>query len=188
MKKILIVTAALLLTIRFANAQTQAGSQNLGLNLSLSTNSASDEAIDPTEHVATFYGNNNNAFSVGPTYSYFIKNNLDLGAGFSYNTSKTTYSGAFEGYPAQENYSNFSAMVYLRKYFLLSNKFGFRFGPYLEYGRQTESYVYPPAETASGANNFNSNTKSMYAGVDLDLVYYPAKHLGAAVNLANINY
>ncbi len=185
MKKSLFLTAALLLTIRFANAQTQAGNQNIGLNFSFSTSSSNDEAIDPTSQIETPYGNKNNAFSLGPAYSYFIKNNVDLGASFSYSTDNQNYNAQPLGYPSTNNNSNFSAMVYLRRYFLFNDKFGFRFGPYLEYGRQKTSEIFPPADNTY---NYTSATNSMYAGLNLGLVYYPAKHLGLATALADVNY
>jgi hypothetical protein len=182
-KKIILILAAIFGTIA-AKAQTEKGNQFLGGNIGFGTGSNS---MVYTNSYNTNGTNKTTSFSIGPTYSYFIVNNLDLGAGLSYSTSHTNY--AYDTPPVSPdvqntvgNYRSYSAGVYLRKYFLF-NKFGFRTGPFANYSNSRSN-----TDFTDQTNNYSQNYYNINAGVGLDLVYFPTKRIALTAGLASLDF
>jgi hypothetical protein len=128
-------------------------------------------------------------FTIGPGYSYFIADKLDIGASLSYQTTAQTYTAIQaadnSGYPTKYSNRNFDASVYIRKYYLYKNMIGFRTGAYFMYGYGTDQQTY----IGTYASGSSSGTSHQYdAQLRLDLVYYPSKHLGVSANIANAGY
>jgi len=184
MKNFLILIAAFLLTIQFSNAQTTTGTQNIGLNLSYYSTKANMLFINPGYPTLTYINRNSN-LGIGPSYSWFIANNLDIGGGLSYSNYNNSNSGNENVNPVRESNKEWGATGFIRKYLLYENKIGFRTGLYVGYDRETLSYIYPPAQSI---DNQNTSTNDYNAGLRLDIVYFPLKHLGFAATLANVSY
>jgi hypothetical protein len=170
------------------NAQTQKGSQLLGGSFFFSTSKSSQYYIsDPAYQYNPSNTSKTNQFGIGPNYSYFIANNLDLGISASYNAGKTTYSYMAIGatnQPTESKIQGYSASVYLRKYYLYDNKIGVRTGPFVNYayGKRDEKY-----QNTAAYNNEYTN-KDLYAGLALDLVFFPMKKLGFSTTIGNLSY
>lgn len=188
MKKFLILIAAFLCAYQFSNAQTEKGSQTLGVNLGVGYNQYSDHSIN-TYNTPIINTNKITTFSIGPNYSYFIADKLDLGANLSYqyliNNSSYNNSGFSPNGPQKQTNSSYGATLYLRKYFLYANKIGFRTGPYITYANNDQKSTW---DVADAANNSKSTSHNYTAGANLDLVYYPSTHLGVSATLANLAY
>lgn len=179
MKKHLIAIAALLFAYQISNAQTEKGTQNLGLNMSigyLKVNTLSGSG-SPTGD-----SHKNTSFSIGPDYSFFIADNLDLGFSVSYSASKQEYTNVS---PNIQESHGYSAGVYMRKYFLYDGKIGLRTGGHLNYGHDNTKYT---ATGTSSFYNYDSKSNSFAIGAGLELVAYPAKKLGISASLAGFNY
>jgi hypothetical protein len=170
------------------NAQTQKGDQLLGGSIFFSTSKSNQDYIaDPGYQYNPNNITKSNQFGIGPNYSYFIANNLDLGISASYNTGKTTYTYMASGannQPAESRIQGYSASVYLRKYYLYDNKIGVRTGPFVQYayGKQDEKY-----QNTAAYNNGYKN-RDLYAGLALDLVFFPMKKLGFATTIGTLSY
>ncbi|WP_295675997.1 hypothetical protein [uncultured Mucilaginibacter sp.] len=182
MNKLLILIAVFLLTIQFSNAQTEKGNQTLGFNFGFNTGKATEIPGPQSASLGSTFVEKNNYFSLGPNYSYFIANNLDLSVALDFMSNKETNSDNNFGYPLKYTNYQFDAMLYARKYFLYKNKFGIRTGPYIGYGKSTTKYTYTPSD------NNNNNSHNIYAGFKLDMVYYASKKLGFSATLANLQY
>ena len=119
------------------NAQTQKGNQLLGGSIFFSTSkNTNDYFVNPDYQYNVSNERKFTGFSIGPSYSYFVANNLDLGVNAGYNTSKITYtypSGNINNQPGEAKTNGYSASVYLRKYYLYNNKIGIRTGPFAQY-------------------------------------------------------
>src|SRR3954463_16713442 len=132
-KKLLLVFVSII-AIQTANAQTEKGSQSLGLQFGIGTQSSdlrsfnnSTNTYDPNVHgKSTFY-------SIVPTYSYFIADNLDLGLSIGYSRSTQKFTTDQTYYLQELKDKSFITSVYLRKYFLYENKIGIRTGPRFTY-------------------------------------------------------
>lgn len=183
MKKQFLAVAALALTFQLANAQTEKGRQNIGLNFTVTTsNQKSDFAVPPTG-VSQVQTNKYTDINVGPNYSYFIANNLDLGVGLGYGyTNQNNNAGSVTNKTINEGYS---ASLYLRKYVLYNNKFGFRTGGRVGYSHSDSKYTYNTT-IPTGTNQTKNNGYN--AGLMFDLVYYPSSKLGITATLANAGY
>ena len=178
MKKILSLCVALLCAYQVTNAQTQKGNQNLAIYLQYQHVSTSNSSSTP---FASNQTNKTEAFNIGPSYGYFVSDGLELGALASYihNTTESTTSGP--GTTTSKSTTNgFSANLFLRKYVLYENKFGFRAGPYVSYGYNKQSQ--------DNSSIINAKTNNLGAGATFDLVYYPTTKLGIAANLLGLNY
>lgn len=164
-------------------AQTQKGDQLLGGTIALSANSTTTDYTATTN--STDY--KTKSFSIGPTYSFFVANNLDLGISTNLSRSKVQ-SITFAGQaitPIYQYNTEFNTMIYLRKYFLYKEKIGFRAGPYAQYLYQKTRLEYQPPLTS---NNSFQNVHGYSGGLLLDFVYFPIRRLGIASTLGNLSY
>jgi hypothetical protein len=183
MKKTIFLIAAFVLAAVISQAQTEKGTQTLGLGLGFGYNKSNGIATNPYGNASSNLYSKSTNFSIGPDYSYFIADKLDIGTSLSYGTN--TYS-----YPLQSNNSlykqssySYGGIIYLRKYFMYNDKFGLRAGPYAGYTRGDSK-----STNVDPAYNSDSKTDSYNAGAKLDLVYYPSKKISFSATLANLNY
>jgi len=185
MKKLMLLIAAFVFIYQASQAQTEKGTQTLGINLGYYYNKTDQNFINPYDQSSTRDNSKTNSFNIGPTYSYFIADKLDLGALVQYqsaitNSNPNTYSDIIK----QVN-RTYGASIFLRKYFMYTDKFGLRAGPYINYEKVTTKYNY---SEANAVNNYNSNEDIIDGGVALELVYYPTKHIGVSAAIANLSY
>ena len=180
MKKLSIFITAFLLMLHAANAQTQKGDQSLGLSLNFNTGNNNYYYQGTAPSLTNF-----TSFSAIPNYSYFIANNLDIGAGVGYGHGKDTYNYISPGSPTADDNNRYSGIIYLRKYYLFNNKIGIRTGPYFSYQHSTDSYTYTPDLSNS---DLNSKTNNYQAGISTDFVYYPTTKIGLALNVGSLYY
>lgn len=183
MKKNLILAVAFLFAVKLATAQTEKGTQNLGLNLSVAHQNLNGTELNTSDNSYNLTSNKQTQLSIGPSYSYFIANKLDLGVNLNYSHFTADASPNYS--PEKQTQNIFSGNIFLRKYFMCSDKFGFRAGPYAGYGYTKSDYAY---STYYPGELENSTEHGIYGGIKLDLVYYPAKHLGLSATLANAQY
>jgi hypothetical protein len=189
MNKFLILIVMFLFISHFSSAQTEKGSQTLGANFGF--NYSQDNSL------TIYVGNNTSAivttkttdFNIGPNYSYFIADKLDIGAALSYSytgTTNTTPALATDNYnyPVKQSSNNFGVSVFIRKYYMF-NKIGFRTGAYLGYSGGNTKNTYT---TSQDLYNYNATSNYYNAGANLDLVFYPSKNLGVAATIANLEY
>ncbi|MDB5015496.1 MAG: hypothetical protein JWQ84_328 [Mucilaginibacter sp.] len=181
MNKHFILIAALLLGSQISKAQTSQGNQTLGFNFSFYYNNINSVIINPADQSVTNISSRTNIFNIGPSYSYFIADKLDLGASLCY--SSTSISSTPSNYgPGTQHNDTYSGSIYLRKYFLYANKIGIRTGPYLSYSTGSSNYIFvgSPADM--------SKTNDYGAGVNLALVYFPSKQISVSAMVANLGY
>jgi len=184
MKKSIFLIAAFVLAAVISHAQTEKGSQTLGLNLGFNYNKTNGVNINPYDNSSTPAGSKSTSFNIGPSYSYFIADKLDLGASLSYGQSNRTYANT-PIYPEKQSSYAFISSVYLRKYYMFGDKLGLRAGPYLGYVIANNKSIY------LGSNalyNVNSKQTEYSAGARLEFVYYPSKKLGLAAYIASVDY
>jgi hypothetical protein len=194
MKKFLIAIVLFLSACQLSNAQTEKGTQTLGLNLGFSYNNSNNYTININDNNSvTTLDTKTTTFNIGPNYSYFIKNNLEIGGSLSYSTSNATNTAATTsanaapnaGYATNQTSDNISASLFIRRYFMYKNIIGFRTGGYVGYSGGTNKDTYP---SALASYNYNNTTTYYSGGANLDLVYFPSKKLGIAATLANLEY
>jgi hypothetical protein len=184
MKKTIFLIAAFLLAAVISRAQTEKGNQTLGLNAGFTYNKSDGVYINPYDNSFTPAGGKNTTFNIGPSYSYFVADKLDLGASLSYGQNNSTNVNTQINAAKQSSYA-FISSVYLRRYFMFSDKLGFRAGPYLAYQKGDNKSTY------LGTNapyNENSKQTGYGAGARLEFVYYPSKKLGFAAYIARVDY
>jgi len=184
MKRSLILIPAFLFLVQISKAQTEKGSQTLGVNLGFEYFDQSGVNISTADNSLTAESTKYTSFSVGPSYSYFIADNLDLGATLNYSLNNYNY-GPDNYYITRQDNKNYGGTVFLRKYVLYKNKIGFRVGPYFGYSIGDQKFIYT---WQFNTNNSDSKSNSYQGGANLDLVYYPTKHLGVSISLANLDY
>jgi hypothetical protein len=185
MKKLLILTSVCLLAYQASHAQTEKGDQTLGVNLGFGYSKSNEFDINSSDGSTGTSNGKTTSFNIGPNYSYFIADKLDLGTSLQYNSAVTNSTpDIFNDLMKQVN-RYYGASVYLRKYFMYSDKIGIRTGPYVAYYRQDTQNNYNDVNAIS---DYNSKSDNYEAGVNLDLVYYPSKCLGISASLANLQY
>ena len=185
MKKLMLLIAAFVFTYQASQAQTEKGTQTLGVNLGFNYTKNDQNNIDPFNQASSVENSKTYSFDLGPAYSYFIADKLDLGASLQYQSTVTNSApNTYNDITKQVN-RNYGASIFLRKYFMYTDKFGLRAGPYINYEKVTMKYDY------SGTNaidNLNSNQDIINGGVGLELVYYPTKHIGVSAAIASLSY
>jgi len=184
MKKTIFLIAAFVLAAVIAHAQTEKGSQTLGLNLGFMYNKNTGINISPYDYTVTDASNKYTTFNLGPVYSYFIANKLELGASFSYAQTSYDYPDLPNNISKTTSHT-YDGRIYLRKYFMFTDKIGMRTGPFIEGVSMSNKYTY--AGSAS-IYDYENRVYQYRAGADLGLVFYPAKKLGFAAYLASLSY
>jgi hypothetical protein len=181
-KKIFLVFVSIV-AIQTVKAQTEKGSQMLGVSFGFSTSSSDSKSLNTNDNT---YGVNSHGkqttYNFATNYSYFIADKLDIGASIGYGQSKQEYTNS-SNWPLQKSHG-FNSSIYLRKYFLYDNKIGIRTGPYLMYANSKQTYLnsdFTPGYYSSDNDIYNG-------GIGLDFVYFPIKRLGLAAGMGNISY
>ncbi|MEO6630243.1 MAG: outer membrane beta-barrel protein, partial [Mucilaginibacter sp.] len=185
MNKFLILFAALLCAYQFSNAQTEKGNQTLGFYVGLQYNQSTDNYFDNTSIGFTTSKVKTANFNLGPLYSYFIADNLDLGATIMLSSYSTTTSYPTVAGSNQNHNNSYTALVFLRKYYLYAGKIGIRTGPYAGYIWANQGYDYPAAQAT---NSYSSDGHAYLVGGKVEAVYFPSKHFGVSALLANLNF
>jgi hypothetical protein len=186
MKKSVILFAVFLFACTASQAQTSKGDQTLGVDFGFSYSKNNQTLLDPnTLTDLDVINGKTTSFNLSPTYSYFIANNVDIGASLNYQSSVTNNNNSDVNYIAKEAYKNYGASIFLRKYFMYQNKIGLRVGAYLDYSKQTNHDDFAPVNSTSDNDGYDNNYSG---GLNLDLVYYPSKCLGFSATLANLSY
>lgn len=181
-KKLLLVVLSVI-TLQTVKAQTEKGSQNLGFSFGISTQNSKIQTFNSQTNMYSYQSDGKQtSFNIGPSYSYFIADKLDLGAAVNYGYYNQNYVPSFNSQSKQTS-KTYGASIFLRKYFLYNNKVGIRTGTYFSYAKTKQTYVYEPS-----INNTDDEIKEFGAGINLDFVYYPAKNIGLAAGLANLGY
>lgn len=162
-------------------AQTQKGDQLLGLSGGLATGNTMIDYSSSYNYYGFGVRIKNTSYTFGPSYSYFVADNLDLGTNVGYSWTNAKY---FNTTVAHE----LTATVYLRKYFLYHNKIGIRTGPFASYGRSKTNMVHWDL-----ANQYEPvidplNSTILSAGLGVEFVCFPVKQLGLAASVGSINY
>jgi hypothetical protein len=182
MNKNLTILLLALLSGFALHAQTQKGSQLLGGSLAVSHTSSTGTYFNPQTNLLEATGGKVNAFTVGPSYAYFIADNLSLGGSLGYNHANTD---SFTADRTDElNSSGYFASISLMKYYLFEKTIGVRTGPYAQYNKSTGKF------TSSDAfyNNNKQEYKNFAAGISLDFVYFPVKKIGLVASIGGLSY
>ena len=178
-KKTLLVVLSVI-TLQAAKAQTEKGNQQLGATLGFSTSTSNSQNY--LSYSNTYTGNvkgKTTSYSIFPSYSYFIADKLDLAVGLGYGYNHMTNNPNDNN--SNSDSRNYFGTISLRKYFLFDNKIGIRTGPYFTYQKTKNSYAYSSNSASYSSDNYGG-------GLGMDFVYYPAKNIGLAAGLANLNY
>jgi len=181
----MLLIAAFVFTYQASQAQTEKGTQTLGVNLGFNYTKNDQNNIDPFDQSSTTQNIKNTSFNIGPTYSYFIADKLDLGAALQYqsyvsNSVPTTYN-----YLTKYVNNTYGANIFLRKYFMYTDKFGLRAGPFINYERVITKYDYTGTQAT---DDLNGKQDIINGGLGLELVYYPTKHIGVSAAIASLSY
>lgn len=159
--------------ISVAHAQTEKGTKTLGLSVSYSsqeTENANWESKTKLKY-----------FGIGPTFSYFISDKLDIGAGLSYSWEDHNQDAEGAFYNNQEA-KWYGASVFLRKHIMFSDQFGLRTGPFAIFGKGESTMYFDDSSTR------NLTTNNFQGGLNLGIEYFPTKRIGIAANLASLSY
>jgi hypothetical protein len=184
MYKKLLLAFVSIIAIQTVKAQTEKGSQMLGVSFGVSTTSSDNQFFDySTNALSTKIHGKATNYSIAPTFSYFVANNLDLGVSVGYSHQKQDYDGNIYN-PTNSKQDAFNAGIYLRKYFLYDGKIGIRTGPMFNYGHAKLNQEY----TGNTQNNYEATSNTYSGGVGLDFVYFPVKRLGLTAVLGGLSY
>lgn len=183
MKKLSILISLILIIIRAASAQTQKGDQNLGLGFGFysSNGNYNDLSVNP----ASYGSLGTTSFSTNPSYSYFIAQNLDIGASLGFGNETVNESDKSIYQTSKSLTKSYNSTIYLRKYFLFNSKIGIRTGPYLLYQYSSSNTTYNPT---SYSPTYYATIRNSQVGINADFVYYPSKKIGLAVNIGSLSY
>ncbi len=188
MKKFLFSIAVFLFAFQLSHAQTEKGTQTLGGEVGFNYYKTNDFTVNPADNSSATLNTKTTGFKIGPDYSYFVADKLDIGINVSYSSSTTSNSTTNVQsyyYPPKASSYNFNSEIFIRKYYMYHDKIGFRTGAYLDYSRVNSTTIY---DQSSNISNDKSTSNNYSGGVLLDLVYYPAKKFGLSAAIANLEY
>lgn len=183
MTKAITFAIAILLSATVVSAQTQKGSQTLGVSATYYHQDTKQGILNPNTNVYQDQNMKTTIFGIAPGYSYFIADNVDIGTVLSYSYNKSSYESPSSNSNSQSGRS-YGASLFLRKYFLYQGKLGIRTGPYFHYGWGDGRNDFGAAP--SGENK--TTNRGYAAGANVDLVYFPTKSFGVTASLADASY
>lgn len=188
-KKHILLLAAIFGTLAL-KAQTNKGDQFIGGSTNFVNTNETTQYFQPNTSLIDYtQTQKTKLFSIGPAYSYFIANNLDVAINTGYSHQKTIYTYTNSNQPynprVADNGNDAYVNLSLRKYFLYDNKIGIRAGLLAEYEyfNVTTSYQ----NQALNPNDYY-NVKFWGSGLTFDLVYLPYKRLGLASRIGFLGY
>lgn len=163
-----------------ASAQTEKGSQWIGGSISASHDNQKVSYSSPNQQPNTT--RKTSEFSIGPSYSYFIADNLGLSGTLGY--SNSTQEDASNIRYAEQKYNTVFGSIALNKYALYEHKIGVRFGPFANYnyGKARSSNSEPDY------GNYSTKQRALTTGLSLDFVYFPVKQIGMVAGIGSIYY
>lgn len=150
-------------------AQTEKGTQYLGLELSGRTKTERSTGLN--DLTVRDLG-----FSIAPGYSYFLADRWELRGGFGVSISKRrSESNVFVN--KSKSYG-LIPQVAIKRHLMISDKLGFATGPYVFY-----------AFSKHDPENFDETTNEQFqTGIDLQVEYFPIRHLGVSAGLLDVSY
>lgn len=165
-----------------ASAQTEKGSQWIGGTISASHDKVSIRYNDQAQQISNT-DQKSNVLRVGPSYSYFLADQLGLQIGVGYenthqDSSRPEQSGEIDS-------KNYYASLNLKKYFLYENKIGFGVGPYATYSRGKNRN-----QNNDVLLNYNYDSTNNYfaAGLGVNFVYFPVKKVALTAGIGSLGY
>lgn len=165
-----------------ASAQTEKGSHLIGGSFSANHSNLKQLNVNPVTNQDLSTNQKKNTFSIGPSYSYFIADNLGLGVSLGYSNSHEDVYNSNQN--SEVTFNAYTGSVSLDKYFLYDKKIGIRVGPYALYrfGKQQNYYADP-------INYNNEGTqKSISAGLTMAFVYFPVKKIALVAGIGSLSY
>ena len=181
----MLLIAIFVFVYQASQAQTEKGTQTLGVNLGFNYTKNDQNNIDPFNQASSVENSKTYSFDLGPAYSYFIADKLDLGASLQYQSTVTNSApNTYNDITKQVN-RNYGASIFLRKYFMYTDKFGLRAGPFINYERVITKYDYTGTQAT---DDLNGKQDIINGGLGLELVYYPTKHIGVSAAIASLSY
>ncbi|WP_069658464.1 hypothetical protein [Arcticibacter eurypsychrophilus] len=163
-------------------AQTEKGTKNLGFNFNYRSSNEKASIADNYNNTSYPVETTGSSYFIGPSFSYFIANKLEIGvsAGYGYFKNKVDYSQTaetlFTDLDLKQN--QYIGTLFLRKHIMFTDQFGLRTGPFI-------SYTHAKITTDAGYHNV---TKDYSGGINLGIEYFPIKKIGIAANLADVSY
>ncbi|GEM_PF-2541383 len=175
MKTIYMCWFIVAIAANISNAQTSKGTRYLGLTLEVGAGRAERDGTYASKYKGF-------SFAATPQFSYFIADKWELGAGLGCSFSQTKYFDADDNSIGKGHTSEINPMLFVRHHLMLSEKVGFRTGPFASYSY--EKLRYPD----DAPYNEDEDIKELSAGLNLGIEFFPVKRLGIVANLADISY
>lgn len=160
----------LIFAVREASlAQTEKGTQYLGIGLSAGI--STDRSTGFNDQTIRDLG-----FSISPGYSYFIADGWELRGGFGVGVSNRRTESNDDVRKSKSH--SLVPQIGFRRHLMVSEKLGFATGPYVFY--------------AFGKNKYpdydDSTTEQFDTGIDLQIEYFPTRNLGVSAGLFALGY
>jgi len=156
--------------------QFNKGDKVLGGTLSFST------AKNVNSQLANFTSNNT-SFGIYPNFGVFINSNLEIGGQLGYSLNHNEWSGTDASSDRKSNY--LMAGFYVRRYFMISDKFFFSLIGNITYAEGKDKTV------ATNQNVIEEDeTKGKNIGLSFgpSFVFFPSPNWGLQARIGNLGY
>lgn len=192
MKKILLSSLFVLLgTLSFA--QTTKGTTSFSGSVGLS--------IDNSKNKKSNWSSKNRSYTLEPSVGYFIADNLELGvtAGYKYSSWKahSNYSNHYGGHSSSisdNKEERYSAGAYLKKYFMVIDKFAFTGLTNISYSigsteNTSNSRYVDEAGNESGSGSY-SNYETDWVGILISpgIAFFPTEKISLSASFGSVGY
>ncbi|MER2997526.1 outer membrane beta-barrel protein [Pontibacter populi] len=178
MKKLL-ATAIFALMGSGAFAQTTQGTIVISGSLGINRNNVKSENLyNPRTTTLT-------SVSLTPGVGYFINDGLELGASFglNYSTYKLDSNKESDTYKSKDTNTRFDFSPFIRKYFMLSDKFAFT-------GTASAGFSIGKHEFEGSTSpiTIESSTKGAFAYITPGVYYFPTEKIGLSATFGSLGY
>lgn len=184
MQKVISLAAGLCLVAQVGHAQSAIKAGTVALSGSINFTQNKEEGTSNSNYSGTStYTFTNKVFNFNPGISYFVADNLAIGAEATWGIQETSvkYGGSYG--VSYRTSSSLQVGPFARYYHMLTDQFGFTGTLGAGYERNSQ-----PVNTNTNGPLFNLNATGFYAGFTPGLIFLPIPRLGLGASIGGLSY
>lgn len=180
-----LLTLALLgATVQLSHAQSPIKAGTVALGGSINYTHSGEEISSSSGYGGSYTSNySNNTLTLSPAVSYFVADNLSIGADLNYTIQETMYKyTSNNSTPTYRDYTSLRLGPFVRYYKLLNDQFGFTGTLGAGYERDSQ-----PSSNSAG-NSITLKANGFYTALTPGLIFLPIPKLGIGASIGGLGY
>jgi len=183
MQKAFLLFVGCCLAAHSGQAQTAIKAGTVALSGSLNFTQNKEESTTPAYPSGNYtYTFTNKVFNFNPGLSYFVADNLAIGAEATWGIQETSVKASGSSNTSYRTSTTLRVGPFARYYHMLTDQFGFT-------GTLGAGYEHASQPTGTGSSpSYDLKANGFYAGLTPGLIFLPIPRLGIGASIGGLNY